>query len=102
MITGHVPAVRLPPDYADGIVAAFVPAWRTAEIVILRHQLAVLQRRQPCRPNLHWADRALLATVLGVVPKARRQGCACWSPGTRSCAGIAISSAAAGLPDPCV
>ena len=49
-------------------------AWQTAEILILRHQLAVLQRRQPCRPNLDWADRALLATLLGVIPKARRQG----------------------------
>jgi hypothetical protein len=26
MITDHVPTVRLPPDYADGIVAAAVPA----------------------------------------------------------------------------
>jgi putative transposase len=41
--------------------------------LILRHQLAVLQRRQPCRPNLDWADRALLATLLAVIPKARRQ-----------------------------
>jgi len=49
-------------------------AWQTAEILILRHQLAVLQRRQPRRPNLNWADRALLATLLGVIPKARRQG----------------------------
>ena len=48
--------------------------WKTAEILILRHQLAVLQRRQPRRPNLHWADRALLATLLSVIPKARRQG----------------------------
>ena len=49
-------------------------AWKTAEILILRHQLAVLQRRQPRRPKLNWADRALLAALLGVIPKARRQG----------------------------
>src|ERR1700735_433253 len=49
-------------------------AWKTAEILMLRHQLAVLRRRQPGRPNLNWADRALLATLLGVIPKARRQG----------------------------
>ena len=49
-------------------------AWKTAEILILRHQLTVLQRHQPCRPHLTWADRALLATLLGVIPKARRQG----------------------------
>ena len=48
--------------------------WKTAEILILRHQLAVLQRRQPRRPDLDWADRALLATMLGVIPKARRHG----------------------------
>src|SRR5271170_8186825 len=47
--------------------------WRTAEILLLRHQLAVLQRRQPRRPDLDWADRALLATMLAVIPKARRQ-----------------------------
>src|SRR5438270_854837 len=38
--------------------------WKTAEILILRHQLAVLQRRQPRGPNLIWAGRALLATLL--------------------------------------
>src|SRR6185437_2427900 len=76
-------------------------AWQTAEILVLRHQLAVLQRRQPRRPNLNWADRALLATLLGVIPKARRQGCGCWSPRTRSWPGTATSSAATGLPGPC-
>jgi putative transposase len=49
-------------------------SWKTAEILILRHQLAVLQRRQPRRPDLNWADRALIATLLGVIPKARRHG----------------------------
>jgi putative transposase len=48
--------------------------WRISEILLLRHQLAVLQRRQPVRPNLSWADRALLATLLDVLPKARRHG----------------------------
>src|SRR6266498_2111460 len=49
-------------------------AWKIAEILILRHQLAVLQRHQTHRPNLTWADRALLAALLGVIPKARRSG----------------------------
>src|SRR6266566_549151 len=48
--------------------------WKTAEILLLRHQLAVLQRQQPRRPNLDWADRALLATLFSVIPKARRHG----------------------------
>ena len=49
-------------------------AWQTAQILILRHQLAVVQRRQPRRPNVNWADRALLAALPGVTPKARRPG----------------------------
>jgi len=49
-------------------------AWKTAEILILRHQLAVLQRQQPRRPKLNCADRALLAALLSVIPKARRHG----------------------------
>jgi putative transposase len=49
-------------------------AQKTAEILILRHQLAVLQRHQPRRPKLNWADRALIAALLSVIPKARRQG----------------------------
>jgi putative transposase len=49
-------------------------ARKTTEILILRRQLAVLQRRQPGRPKLTWADRALLAALLSVIPNARRQG----------------------------
>jgi putative transposase len=48
--------------------------WKAAEILLLRHQLTVLQRHQPCRLKLTWADRALLVTLLGVIPKARRPG----------------------------
>ncbi len=49
-------------------------AQKTAEILILRHQLAVPQRRQPRRTTVDWADRALSATLLGVIPRARRKG----------------------------
>jgi hypothetical protein len=77
MITDHVPAVRLPLDHTCDLVAAASrreDAGKTAEILILRHQFAVQQRRQPRRPNLNWADRAMLATLLSVIPKARRHG----------------------------
>ena len=50
----HVPAVRVPPDHATSRMAAAVrreERWKTAEILILRHQLAVLQRRQPRAPE---------------------------------------------------
>src|SRR6266516_2518270 len=72
MITDHVPAVRVPPDHAGRRVrlSRREEAWKTAEILILRQQIVVLQRRPPRRPRLNWADRALL----GVIPKARRQG----------------------------
>jgi len=48
--------------------------WKTAEILLLRHQVTVLKRHQACSPKLNWADRALLATLFGVIPNARRHG----------------------------
>ena len=58
-------------------------AWKTAEILILRHQLAVLQRQQPGRVKLNWADRGLLAALLGAIPRSRHQGLRLLvSPGT--------------------
>ena len=49
-------------------------AWKEAEILILRRQLAVLQRQRPRRPRLDWADREFLAILLAVIPKARQHG----------------------------
>ena len=43
-----------------------------AEIMLLRHQLTVLLRQQPSRPNMTWADRALFAVLLSVVPHPKR------------------------------
>ena len=48
-------------------------AGKTAEILILRHQVTIPQRHQARRPNLTWADRALLASLFGVIPRPRRQ-----------------------------
>jgi transposase InsO family protein len=48
-------------------------AWRTAEILLLQHQLAVLQHQlgERTRPKTTWADRALIALLLGLIPRAR-------------------------------
>jgi putative transposase len=43
------------------------------EILVLRHQLAVLQRRTP-RPRTNWTDRALIAALTRLLPVRRRLG----------------------------
>src|SRR5664279_543083 len=46
----------------------------SAEILLLRHQLTVLQRQHTARPKTTWADRALIAALLDVIPRSRRAG----------------------------
>lgn len=49
-------------------------ACKCAEILLLRHQLTLLRRQVDVRPKMTWADRALLAVLLGVIPRVRRAG----------------------------
>jgi putative transposase len=46
---------------------------KDVEILVLRHQLAVLQRRTP-RPRMNWTDRALIAVLARLLPVRRRLG----------------------------
>jgi len=43
------------------------------EILVLRRQLVVLQRRTP-RPRMSWTDRALIAALTRLLPTPRRLG----------------------------
>ena len=49
--------------------------WKDAEILILRHQLAVALREQPrAHARLTWPDRAWLAPLAGTLPVGRLAG----------------------------
>jgi hypothetical protein len=68
-------------------------AAKDAELLVLRHEVAVL-RRQVTRPRVDWADRAVLAALARLLPRLAWRGCL--SSQKRCWAGIATWPDAAG------
>jgi putative transposase len=55
------------------VLHARTDAANEIEILVLRHQLAVLHRRTP-RPRISLSDRAVIAALTRLLPARRRRG----------------------------